>query len=181
MHAQHDSNHPMRELSWPWQQLCVLIVAEWWRVPDDYKRELCAIFAAPLGPGNTPLCWILCNSIRRYRVRLHSCILFELQRFYTRLLPEVWARYFLQHQFEAFPEGADKSILFGFLFPLDYWLQAKNLYTQPTHEADNELFSVYLQVVLTGFTGIDYLALTCAHSSSASAKIESADWRRRRK
>lgn len=160
------------------------MVTEWWRVPDEYKRELCAIFATPLGPGNTPLCWMLCDSVRQYHARLHSCVMFELQRFHMRLLPDGWARFQLHGQIAALPKGADKSVLFGFMFPLDHWLHSKDLYMQPTREADNDLFIAYSLVLSTAFPCIDYLALLLATPPPpppASAKIESAAWRSRRK
>jgi len=184
MRPLHDSMRPMRESAWvPWQQLCTLLITEWWRVPEDYKRELCSIFAVPLGPANTPLCWMLCDSIYQYHARLHPCVMFELQRFHSRLLPEAWARFHLHGQITDVPDGAAKSVLFGFLFPIELWLKSKDLYEQPTREADNDLFTSYSLALSTAFPGIDYLALLLAvpSSSSSSAKTDKAAWRRRRK
>lgn len=163
-----DSMSPMKPLvALPWQQLCNVLVTYWWRIPDDYKRELCAIFATPLGPANTPLCSLLCDNVRTYQIRLASCIAFELHRFHTRLLGDGWARFQLQGQLQSISDKhPQKSILFGFMLPLEYWLQSKDLFTNPAREADNDLFVAYSLALSTTFPGIDYLALLLAPSTA---------------
>lgn len=168
----------------PWQQLCNAITANWWRLPDKYKRELCAIFAVPLGPRNTPLCWSLCECIRENQARLHTCIVFELQRFHTCLLQEGWARYQMQQQWKAIPDGSpEKSVLFGFLMPLEYWLHTRDFYKEPMRVADNELFLSYSLVLMTSsFTGADYLALLAASGASGTKdKTDKTEFKIRRK
>lgn len=151
-------------------------------MPDDYKRELCAIFAAPLGPANTPLCSLVCDSIREHHARLHSCVLFELQRFHSRLHQEGWARYQLQKQMESLSDGPTKSMLFGFMLPLEYWLNSKDLYTRPSCQATDALFVSHSLVLMTAFPGVDYLALLLAASADAlKAKTDKTAFNTRRK
>ena len=160
----------MIQSAMPWQQLCGALVAHWWRLPDAYKRELCAIFAVPLAPGNTPLCTPLCDCIRIHHIRLHTCVLYELQRFQRCLLQDGWAHYQLQAQIHGLPNGPAKSVLFGFMLPIDYWLNTKELYQDPWIEATNELFNSYSFVLnSTSHVVIDYLALLSNAPAAASA------------
>lgn len=141
-------------------------------MPDDYKRELCGIFAAPLGPANTPLCSLLCDSIKEHYGRLHTCVLFELQRFHSRIWQESWARYNLQAQMRALPEGPERSVLFGFMLPLEYWLHTKEFYQNPGRLASDELFVSYGLVLGTSNQGVDYLSLLSANFKTAKDALK---------
>ena len=147
-------------------------------MPDDYKKELCAVFAAPLGPRNTPLCFPLCDCICQHYIRLHSSVLYHLQYFHQRLFNEERARQEMQRKCQTLP-AAHKSIVFGFLMPLEYWLNTKDLYRQPGIDVSNDMFTQYANILMTAPLGMDYLALS--DPGGAAVKMDKTEFNMRRK
>lgn len=76
----------------------------------------------------------------------------------------------MQSQINGLPNGPAKSVLFGFLLPVEYWLNTKELYQDPWLEATNELFQTYsFALNTTMHVGVDYLALLSNAAAAASA------------
>jgi hypothetical protein len=70
--------------------------------------------------------------------------------------------------------------MFGFLMPLEYWLNTEDLYRQPTACASDNMFTQYANILMTAPLGMDYLALSLA-PGGAGAKMDKTEFNMRRK